>query len=430
MRFVCNRIYSRLLMNTILKTFFLASFISLAAQANSIQTMDTLKLDVASYEKLFLEKNLSILAQQLSVAQEEALLIQEKVWNNPELSISDVNLWTPSNESSVQQFEVALETLIQTAGKRKNRIKMQELSSEMAMKEYESLLRELKREIRTKLAELVYFQEILPIYNNLNQNIAQILQINKEQAQQRMYPREELLRLQTLKLELTKEIFDLKQEKQELLSDLLQYIQLSPTENLYIVSDENNLIAERFLNINLTDLSSLETRPDIQHFELQKKQAETAIKLAKSEAYPDFSLEASYNKLDGMWKDYIGFGVSFDLPIFNRNQGEIRFAKEAIEIQEIKQQQFLLEVQHELEKEYQKLEQLLAIRNGIETDYREGLEDMLKLYTQDYKERNINLLTFLDIQEAYLQGQDMLLSLEKEIVETWESLQYQIGSEN
>lgn len=87
-------------------------------------------------------------------------------------------------------------------------------------------------------------------------------------------------------------------------------------------------------------------------------------------------------------------------------------------------------MQHELEKEYQKLEQLLAIHNGIEADYREGLEAMLKLYTQDYKERSINLLTFLDIQEAYLQGQDMLLSLEKEIVETWESLQFQIGSEN
>lgn len=417
-------------MNTIFKTFLFAFFISLVAQASSIQTMDTLKLDVASYERLFLEKNLSILAEQLSVAQEEALLIQEKVWNNPELSISDANLWIPSNESSIQQFEVALETLIQTAGKRKNRIRMQKLSGEIASKEYETLLRQLKKEVRTKLAELVYFQEILPVYQSLNQNIEQILQINKEQAQQRMYPREELLRLQTLKLELTKEIFDLRQEKQALLSDLLQYIQLSPTENLYIISDESNLIPERFSHINLTDLSNLERRPDIQRFELQKKQAETAIKLAKSEAYPDFTLEASYNRFDGMWKDYIGFGVSFDLPIFNRNQGEIRFAKEAMVIQDIKQEQFLLEVQHELEKEYQKLEQLLAIRSGIEADYREGLEDMLKLYTQDYKERSINLLTFLDIQKAYLQGQDMLLSLEKEIVETWESLQYQIGSEN
>lgn len=417
-------------MNTFLKTFLITFFISLVAHAGSIQSMDTLKLDVVSYEKLFLEKNLSILAQQLSVAQEEALLIQEKAWNNPELSISDVNLWSPSKESSVQQFEIALETLIQTAGKRKNRIRMQELSGEMAKKEYETLLRQLKKEVRMKLAELVYYQEIIPVYRSLNKNIEQILQISKEQAQQRMYPREELLRLQTLKLELSKDIFDLKQEKQGLISDLLQYIQLSPAENLYIISDESTSISERFLQINLTDLSSLETRPDLQLFELQKKQAETAIKLAKSEAYPDFSLEASYNRFDGMWKDYIGFGISLDLPIFNRNQGEIRFAEEAIAIQKIEQKKFLLEVQHELEKEYQKLEQLLVIRNEIDADYREGLENMLRIYTQDYKERSINLLTFLDIQEAYLQGQNMLLSLEKEIVETWESLKYQIGSKN
>lgn len=423
-------IYFRLPMNNVFKIILTALTVSLVAQASSAQTLDTLKLDVEAYEKLFLEKNLSIIAQQLSIAQEEALLIQERIWNNPSVSFSDANLWIPSNEPSVQQFEVALETLIQTAGKRKNRIRMQELSGEMAIKEYEMLLRQLKKEVRTKLAAFVYFQEILPVYHSLHQNIEQILQINKEQAAQRTYPREEFLRLQTLKLELTKEIFDLTQEKRSLQSDLLQYIQLSPSENLYIESDENNRIQEQFLKINLADLNQLDKRPDIQRYALEKERTETAIKLARSEAFPDFALEASYNRFDGLWKDYIGFGISFDLPIFNRNQGEIRYAKEEIKIQETKQQQFLLEVQHELENEYQKLEQLLAIRNGIEADYRQGLEAMLNLYTQEYKDRNINLLTFLDIQEAYLQGQDMLLTLEKEIVETWESLQYQIGSEN
>src|SRR5690625_2713506 len=294
-------------MNHIFRVFLLAFFLGFSAQAGTLQVKDTLKLNVEAYEKLFLEKNLSILAQQLSVAQEEALLIQEKVWNNPSLSLSDANLWTPSNESSVQHFEASLEVLIQTAGKRRNRIRMQELSGEMAVKEYEMLLRELKKEVRTKLAAYIYFQEILPVYHSLNQNIEQILQVNKEQAAQRVYPREELLRLQTLKLELTKEIFELTQDRRRLQSDLLQYIQLSPSQELYIESEESNRIQEEFLKINLSDLNNVEQRPYVQRFAMEKERAETAIRLAKSEAYPDFTLESSYNRFDGLWKDYIGF---------------------------------------------------------------------------------------------------------------------------
>lgn len=399
-------------------------------QTSAQMLSDTLLVNVETYERLFLEKNLSLLAKQLSVSQEEALLIQEKTWNNPSLSISEVNFWTPQEEASTQQFEVALGTLIQTAGKRKHRVHLQELSGKVAEKKYEVLLRELKKEIRSKLAKLIYYQEILPIYKNLNQNIIQIVKINKEQAQQRTYPKEELLRLQTLALELSKEIYDIQQEKQHLASELKQYLQLMPSIHLIIEPNKENKIQALYSKIDLKALINIEKHPDFQSIILQKEQIETSVKLARAEAYPDIELEASYNRLDGMWKDYVGFGISFDLPIFNRNKGTIRFAKEEVKIQDIKQKQYELEMQHQIEITYQKLGKLLEIQKGIDADYAKDLEDMLEVYTQDYKNRSINLLTFLDIQEAYLQGQDNLLSLEKEIVETWESLQYQLGSEN
>src|SRR5699024_3664124 len=168
------------------------------------------------------------------------------------------------------------------------------------------------------------------------------------------------------------------------------------------------------LHLPLYDLSSFPTR----------RSSDLSL------AYPDLSIEASYNRLDGMWKDYIGFGVEIELPIFNRNKGNIRFAEEEIKIQEANRYQYQMQMQHEMEKEYQRLKQLLQIRTDLDPDYQGGLKEMLDIYMADYKNRNINLLMFLDIQEAYLQGQEMLLELEKEIIETWESLQYQIGLEN
>jgi len=409
--------------------FFCLFFLSFHFVFSQNETQ-IISLDKEAYERLFLEKNLNLIAKHLRVSQEQALLIQEKAWNNPTLSISDANLWTPSQEPSVQQFEIALETLIQTAGKRKHRIRMQELSEEIAVKEYETLLRQLKKEVRSKLAALVYYQEILPVYHHLYENITQMLAIHKKQTEQRHFPKEEYLRLQTLVLELNKEIIDKEQEKQELVSELLQYIQMSPSHQLYIEPWIYTNVEKQFLDLDLKDLTHFEKRPDIERLNLEKEYAETAIKLSRSLAYPDLSIEASYNRLDGMWKDYIGFGVEIELPIFNRNKGNIRFAEEEIKIQEANRYQYQMQMQHEMEKEYQRLKQLLQIRTDLDPDYQGGLKEMLDIYMADYKNRNINLLMFLDIQEAYLQGQEMLLELEKEIIETWESLQYQIGLEN
>lgn len=397
--------------------------------ASTALAADSLKLDFETYERLFLEKNLSLLAQALSVSQEEALLVQERTWSNPSLSLSDINFWTPSKQDSSQQFELAIESLIQTAGKRKQRIRIQELSGQMAVKEYEELLRNLRKEVRSKLAAFVYFQEILPIYKSLLENTNQILSIDKAQSLERTHPKEELLRLQTMVLGLSKEIFDLQQEKNALASELKQFIQVEAELELVIIDHTKHQILEDFMKINLEALGQLNKRPDLQILALEKEQAEAALKLAKAEAYPDLILGASYNRLDGMWKDYIGLGISFDLPIFNRNQGQIRFAQHQLKIQENKEQAYRMQLRHSLLDEYQKLAQLIEIKQAIDKDYKQDLEAMLHIYTQDYRARNINLLAFIDVQEAYLQGQDMLLTLEKELIETWEALQYQIGSE-
>lgn len=54
-------------------------FIGFIAQTSASTISDTLKLDRNTYERLFLEKNLSLLAQRMSITQEEALLVKRKL---------------------------------------------------------------------------------------------------------------------------------------------------------------------------------------------------------------------------------------------------------------------------------------------------------------------------------------------------------------
>ena len=119
-------------------------------------------------EAAFLQKNYALIANKFNVDRIDAEIIQEKLWQNPTLSISEVNLWKTYNVEEQpylfgkygknQQISVELEQLIETAGKRKKRVAIKELEKNSALFEYEELLRELKKELRQTYFSLARIQ--------------------------------------------------------------------------------------------------------------------------------------------------------------------------------------------------------------------------------------------------------------------------------
>ena len=55
------------------------------------------------------------------------------------------------------------------------------------------------------------------------------------------------------------------------------------------------------------------------------------LQVQKATAVPDFSLSLNYDKLGAYGNNFLGAGVEFSLPFFNRNQGNIKQARIAID---------------------------------------------------------------------------------------------------
>lgn len=51
------------------------------------------------------------------------------------------------------------------------------------------------------------------------------------------------------------------------------------------------------------------------------------LKLQKSMAFPEFSVKGNYDRVGNFINDYFAIGVSLSVPIFNRNQGNIKAAR-------------------------------------------------------------------------------------------------------
>lgn len=106
---------------------------------------------------MLLQNNGQLIAQKYQIEAADALIVQEKLWSNPTLSISEVNLWKNGTTETLpylfgkygqhQQIGLELEQVIETAGKRKKRVNLKSLEKKDALLDYEELLRELQFEL-------------------------------------------------------------------------------------------------------------------------------------------------------------------------------------------------------------------------------------------------------------------------------------------
>ena len=410
------------------------------------QQIDTLKLSRQQYEEVFLKQNLLLLAEKFKIDQAEAMVLQAKLWPNPNLSLDDVNLWATNKQLSYldeplpqvfgsaaknTQFSVQLEQQILTAGKRKKQINLEKVGVNVAQQEFEELLRQLKYDFRNTLTELQYLQLYSKVFFKQRDLIQNLLQAYKKQLENNHISKGDYMRLQTLQFELSKEINELSKERNEKEKELKILLSLTGQTTLFVLEDDFTPDLQKLQSIALLNVQDeiLANRPDVKLTELENEQFKSLLIYEKAQAIPDVSLNASYDRGGGVWPSFFGFGLSIDLPVFNRNQGAIKHAQLGIENTSLRYNDIRLRAQAEFNQNYKDFLAAIAFYETIDVDFEKDLDDIFESYTRNFVNRNISMLQYLDFQQAYLENKKIILESKKEIHLHLETLQYSIGKE-
>lgn len=410
------------------------------------QQIDTLKLSRQQYEEVFLEQNLLLLAEKFKIDQAEAMVLQAKLWPNPNLSLDDVNLWATNKQLSYldeplpqvfgsaaknTQFSVQLEQQILTAGKRKKQVNLEKVGVNVAQQEFEELLRQLKYDFRNTLTELQYLQLYSKVFFKQRDLIQNLLQAYKKQLENNHISKGDYMRLQTLQFELSKEINELSKERNEKEKELKILLSLTGQTTLFVLEDDFTPDLQKLQSIALLNVQDeiLANRPDVKLTELENEQFKSLLIYEKAQAIPDVSLNASYDRGGGVWPSFFGFGLSIDLPVFNRNQGAIKHAQLGIENTSLRYNDIRLRAQAEFNQNYKDFLAAIAFYETIDVDFEKDLDDIFESYTRNFVNRNISMLQYLDFQQAYLENKKIILESKKEIHLHLETLQYSIGKE-
>ena len=111
---------------------------------------------------MFLDCNLQLLAQRYNIDANEALVLQAKLWPNPNFSVghtlysAQLHQFFPTGYNDETTFE--LDQVILLAGKRNKQIKLAQANVNLTRYQFFDLLRTLKYTLRTDFFNIYYLQ--------------------------------------------------------------------------------------------------------------------------------------------------------------------------------------------------------------------------------------------------------------------------------
>lgn len=406
-----------------------------------VQAQETLKLSRQEAETMFLQNNLLLISEKLNIESQQAEVIQAKMWHNPEFSISEINLWKNStvepsppffgNVGRNQQIAFELNQLVQTAGKRKKLIALEQVDVSKAEQYFEDLLRGLKLELRNQLTELQYVQQSVKVHQKLIENISILTNAYQNQLNKGNISKAEYIRLKAQELEINKEILELTRQSNEIQKELKLLLRVNPAVTIEITDDGfvKDPKPYQTIFIDQTIESAKQNRPDYKLALLDEDYSNKLLSYEKAQRVPDLKFGVNYDRNGSTMLNFVGIGVAMDLPFFNRNKGGIKKAQISIENAKVQKEQTILTIENEISLSYKSLQQAIDFLNKIEVGYEADLDLLLENYTKNFTSRNVSMLEYFDFMDAYLNNKKIILEARKEVNQKAEELNYSLGKD-
>ena len=391
-----------------------------------------LKLTIHEAERYLADHNLRLLAEHYAVDQAEARVIQAKLFDNPVISFEQ-NVYNRINGRYFDfgkegESAVELEQLIYIAGQHYKRVKLEKINHEMSAYQYEEVARSLRGELRQKFVELYFTRRSLTVYDDEIRAINDLLAIYKTQQEKGNISLLEKARLEALLLALRQEQGDLINQTTALSGELRLLLGINDQTQVEPVIDESALNRIDLSDISFADLlARLPERPDLKIAQSKRRASEADLKLQRALAFPEVSLKGSYDKAGNFINDYWAIGLSISLPIFNRNQGNIKAAKLAIlqsGQQEAYEQQ---QAENELYTCYARLDQAIRLYRSTDLSLAGDFSKILEGVNQSFRQRDISLLEFIDYYESYKTTCLRLNDLKREVLQALEEVNIAAG---
>jgi cobalt-zinc-cadmium efflux system outer membrane protein len=400
---------------------------------------DTLRLNLNDAEKMFLDSNLQLLAQRYNIDAQQALVVQARLYPNPNLSITQgplIPIYDPNSQYPHSNFfyhnelSAGVSQLILLAGKRNKAVKLAQANVDLSRNQFFDLLRTLKYTLRTDFFQIYYQRQSARVYDAEIRALSQIVNAFQQAEGKGYISEKEVVRIRAQLYSFQAEYSDLINQINETESELRLVLRAKP--NLFIdpnidTAALNRLDPNQYALATLID-SAYHNRTDLQIAMTNTKINRLNYDYQKALAVPDLSLSLGFDKQGSYANNLTTLGAAIDLPFFNRNQGNIKNAKALISNTEVTQHYTQVTVDENVATSLQKAFAQERLYRSIDPRFAADFERLTGEVIKNYEKRNISILDFLDFYDSYKQNAVQLNTILFNRVSAFEDINYYTGT--
>jgi cobalt-zinc-cadmium efflux system outer membrane protein len=385
------------------RVFATAAIMVLLVEAGAGQSSTRITLEQAI--DLALAHNHSLLATRTQILQNQAQEITANLRPNPTLGMDTqfVPFFSPQdfsgeNLNETQQFDIGLSYLFERGHKRQRRLQAARDTTAVTRAQVADAERTLAFNVSQQFVSVLLAESTLQFALDDLKGFQQSVDISETQLKAGYIGEGDYLKIKLQLLQFRTDVSSARLAKAQALVELRQFLGYNAVPADYDVVGD---LAYQPLKGNMEDLQSraLRERPDFRAAELGITAAQSQILLAKANAKVDVNGTYDFTHVSG--ENTASIFANFELPIFNRNQGEIARTGYALTQAQEQQRSASDTVLSDVANAYEAVRSNEEVVQLYTSGYLKDAQDSRDISEYAYKRGAASLLDYLDSERSY-----------------------------
>jgi cobalt-zinc-cadmium efflux system outer membrane protein len=367
------------------------------------QTTDTPAKSISKDDaiRIALAYNQSLRANRLNVDQSKAQEITASLKPNPTFStlVDSVPIFSPSTiRFNTQLYSEALSYTVEKGGKREKRVVVAKDNTQVASQTVTDNERTLKFQVVQAFINVLLAKSVLVLAKDDLANFSQAVDLNHARLVAGDLAEGDYLKLSLQKLQFEQDVSAAVLALVQARSTLRQQLGYQSVTDDF---DVTGALIHTKSSITLDELQTkaLEARPDLQSAHTSVKLANDTVSLAFGNRARDWTFSGDYAYSSG--SNGVGAGFSMELPIHDRNQGEIARSQVAVRQSVETESSTKVAVQTDVVNAYYGLRSNEEIVNLYESGYLKQATDSRDISNYAFQRGAASILDLLDAERSY-----------------------------
>jgi len=388
---------------------------------------DTLHVTIDQALAFFMQRNYNLIAQRYSVNTAQAAVVQAGLRDNPNLggSVNAYNPQTktlfpfgPSNVADANgnatgnTVTANVQQLINLSRSRAKLVQLSSTNVEVQQAAFEDLLRTARYQLSQTFYNVIADRRRLDLLRQQREQLGRLLVGFREQLRLGTVAGFEVTRLelehQGLEKDRSDQLVQLGQDEAAL------RVFLAVPGTSFVAPEGQELLPDAPATLpTLAELTALayQNRPDLRAATRQIDYASQNLRLQHALAVPKLLLGLSYASYGSTYPGFYALEAAIDVPVFNRNQGNIQAAQVGIQQNTVLLNQVNLQVGQDVAAALEQLQHASDLRQRLTPQFVNSIQEVSRNATRDYQRRLIDLVSFIDKIRAYKDAKLLLIDV-------------------